>query len=282
MKERIATDACLFYIDKSNVSEPFCQFISSKEITFYNLLMKYLLLSLFLFLAASVHAQRQTTLYIDDGTGNFLQLVSQALTGGGEILTFPNTAGAAANVLLSTSVSGQTIAGGLTVTGGLTSGAFTLPTATGASGNVITSDGLGGSSWQVSASFTPQLIDLYNTSTEAVSNASNIVFSTPGYSTGLTFSAGTTITVNVTGVYEIEFSLYTSTASARFEIFQNNTAVPATRIVCGANSLSHYSALMQATIGDVINLRNVSGSAATLSSPLIGDVNAAIIMKRVQ
>ena len=225
---------------------------------------------------------RRTSLYIDDGNGDFLQLIPQSLTSGGETLTFPNTGGTAANILLSNSLSGQTIAGGLTVTGGLTSGAFTLPTATGASGNVITSDGLGGSSWQPPTSFTPQLIDLFNTPSEAVSNGSNIGFSSAGYSTGLTFSSSTTITVNVTGVYEIEISLYTSTASARFEIFQNNTALPATRIVCGANSLSHYSTLVSCNAGDVINLRNVGGSTAILSSPLIGDVNATLVMKQVQ
>jgi len=233
------------------------------------------------FMPTRTFAQRQTALYIDDGNGNFIRLASQSLTGG-EVLTFPTTAGAAANILLSTSASGQTISGGLTVTGGLTSGAFTLPTTTGSSGDLVTSDGLGGSSWQPPVSVSPQLIDVYNAANEFVAIASNVVFNNQQYASGLTFNGTTTITVTVTGIYEINFSIYSSTAAAQFEIFLNNTGIAATHIVCGSNSLSHYSALVSCAAGDVINLRNVGGSTATLSSPLIGDVNAALEMKRVK
>lgn len=253
----------------------------NKPLLFSNTLIA---ICLAIFLAsASANAQmlRQTSFSIDDGNGNFIQLISQSLTGGGEVLSFPNTGGAAANILLSTSLAGQTIAGGLTVTGGLTSGAFTLPTATGSIGDVITSDGAGGSSWQP-AGFTPQLIDIYTTNTQTVFLLSNVLFSTTGYVSGLTFNGSSAITVNATGVYEIEFSIYTTTVSSSVEIFQNGTAVPGTRVACGANALSHFSAIIQCTAGDIINLRNANNTNMTLQTPASGELTASLEMKRVQ
>ena len=65
---------------------------------------------------------RRDKLFIDDGTGLFTILKSPHLSGGNQTVMFPNLQGGSAMILLSNSISGQTINGGLRVNGGLTLG----------------------------------------------------------------------------------------------------------------------------------------------------------------
>jgi hypothetical protein len=137
--------------------------------------MKRTLLALFFIIVtipiARTQTVRQDRLYIDDGAGHFLKIMSSSL-GSGRVLTIPDPGGSA-NIILSASGTGQTIGGGLTINGGDTvyggmmlgdglghtttihagtaTGTFTVPTNTSNSGDVVTSDGIGGVSWQPQA-----------------------------------------------------------------------------------------------------------------------------------
>ncbi len=85
-------------------------------------------LLVFFALSSPASAQiRQTKLFLDDGASLFTILMSPHLSGGNQIITFPNLNGGHADFILSNSIAGQTIDNGLRINGGLSLGTMLAP-----------------------------------------------------------------------------------------------------------------------------------------------------------
>ena len=142
-----------------------------------------------------------------------------------------------------------------------TSTIWKLPVADGSANQVLQTDGAGNLSWSVL-----QALDVYNTSSEAVTSGSAVPFSTTQFSSGsVTFGSSTNATIGIAGNYRVEFSVY-PTAAATYELQKNGTAIASSVVSCAASTLTHYSTLITCAASDVITLVNASGASSTLDA----------------
>jgi len=115
-----------------------------------------------------------------------------------------------------------------------------------------------------------------------VTGGADVPFSNNGPLTGVNHTAGTTtVTVPTTGNYAIHYSVsITAGVGAAMAIAINGTVDASTSVpflVATGNVAS--SALLTLTAGDVLTLRNNSGTAFTIT--LAPDVGASLVLERL-
>jgi hypothetical protein len=200
--------------------------------------------------SVSSNAQRQTKLYIDDGSGHFYSLTAPS-GGTGGTYTLPSSG-------------------------------LTFPAANAA--GVLTNTGNGSLSWSPASGFAPAYVNAYLPYLFAPYVAPvgyNIATFETTQNVGFAINGSGAAVANVAGIYTADFSVDVSTA-ASFALYQNGVEVTASQVDCAANATTHGSAILSLNAGDVINIINTGGATVTFSPSHTGSNLATLTLVRIQ
>ena len=169
---------------------------------------------------------------------------------------------------------------------------FKLPTNTGTAGQVLTSDGAGGTSFQPAAGpgFTPSFLYIYNTNAIGplfVLPNSPIPFFFTGTITGTAFTNGfTSVTINETGTYQIDFSVSPGGGGTiDYAVAVNGVSAAGATYTSHNNMATQGMAYLHFNAGDIVSVNNadpaflsiLGGAGYSLSTTI-----ASLRMTRVQ
>jgi hypothetical protein len=157
-------------------------------------------------------------------------------------------------------------------------GATGSPGATGATGPTGAT-GATGPTGATGAAGSSHYGSLFLTSNVAVTNNSPVPFNVVGSSSGFLFGPGGFITVGSTGVYRVDFIVTTQEGATTFQLVVNNVPVPGTSAGSDTGGVATPGqAVLSLAAGDLLELRNESGVAKTVTASHGGANTAASIV----
>ncbi len=167
---------------------------------------------------------------------------------------------------------------------------FKLPSNTGAAGQVLTSDGAGNTSFQPAGSFTPSFGYWFNTFPfpQNIPPNGTVNLATGGINTGAAFifTFPGSITINQTGIYQIDFSITIGQFQpnpGQFSIAINGVTVNGTQYTCQPNSATQGMAYLSLNAGDVLTVVNSGFLNVTLGGfGFFNSVVSSLRLARVQ
>ena len=200
----------------------------------------------------AANAQRQTKLYIDDGSGNFYTLTAPS-GGTGGTYTLPSSG-------------------------------LTFPAANAA--GVLTNTGSGSLSWTPISGFTPAYFNAYSTSFQVVAPfpIAEVTLDSVAFKAGFTADGFGGFTATAAGIYNVEFSVTPTSASA-FAITQNGVILANSQIGCAtATTVIHGNAIVSLAVNDKIALVSVFSTVALSAFPPFppGGATATLTAIRIQ
>ena len=154
-------------------------------------------------------------------------------------------------------------------------------------GKVLTSDSEGLGTWQYPVGETKQYASIYNLSAQSVAIESDVIFDNNAILTSAFTHVPNTSQISFleSGTYKVNFSV-SGTEPNQFALFLNGAQVAGSVYGSGAGTQQNNGvALLVASLGDILTLRNHSSAAAVTLASFIGgteeNVNAAIVIEKL-
>jgi plastocyanin len=105
-----------------------------------------------------------------------------------------------------------------------------------------------------------------------------VPFDSVGSQQGLAFNGSTSVTVEDSGTYMVDYYLGSSSSSDSFSLEDNGVVVPGGTY--GGAPISGV-VLVTLTAGDTVTIQNTSGASTTLTAPRSPDVEASLRIVRI-
>ncbi len=154
-------------------------------------------------------------------------------------------------------------------------------------GKVLTSDSEGLGTWQYPVGETKHYASIYNLSAQIVAIESDVIFDNNAILTSAFTHLPSTSQISFleSGTYKVNFSV-SGTEPNQFALFLNGAQVAGSVYASGAGTQQNNGvALLVASVGDILTLRNHSSAAAVTLASYIGgteeNVNASIVIEKL-